>query len=279
MNELIYDVGMHRGEDTAHYLAEGFRVVAVEANPVLCDHARQRFAGQLADGRLTLVEAGVHEAPSTADFWICESNSVWSSFDKSVATRRGSAARKVTVECLPFDSIVRRYGKAHYIKIDIEGHDQLCLDQLPAALSPDYISVEFNHDAAERQFERLHELGYTRFKLICQSLGWANVTDRWLPLLSRPGRSLPLRALRLASHLPQWLKPLVGRRGFARGSSGPIGSRTRGMWRSLEEVMRVAHRLQAVQRSCVRADLGWWFDIHATRAEDHALGSEGRPGD
>ena len=30
--DLIYDVGMHRGEDTAFYLRKGFRVVAVEAD-------------------------------------------------------------------------------------------------------------------------------------------------------------------------------------------------------------------------------------------------------
>ncbi len=27
--DLIYDVGMHDGEDTAYYLARGYRVVAI----------------------------------------------------------------------------------------------------------------------------------------------------------------------------------------------------------------------------------------------------------
>ena len=30
--ELIYDVGMHNGDDTAYYLHRGFRVIAVEAS-------------------------------------------------------------------------------------------------------------------------------------------------------------------------------------------------------------------------------------------------------
>ena len=32
---LIYDVGMSNGDDTAYYLHRGFRVVAIEANPLL----------------------------------------------------------------------------------------------------------------------------------------------------------------------------------------------------------------------------------------------------
>src|SRR5690348_14857053 len=40
---LIYDVGLCDGDDTAFYLAKGFRVVAVEANPALVAAAKQRF--------------------------------------------------------------------------------------------------------------------------------------------------------------------------------------------------------------------------------------------
>ena len=34
---LIYDVGLHLGEDTEYYLKKGFRVIAFEANPELVD--------------------------------------------------------------------------------------------------------------------------------------------------------------------------------------------------------------------------------------------------
>ena len=33
--KLVYDVGVHRGDDTAYYLHKGFRVVGVEANPAM----------------------------------------------------------------------------------------------------------------------------------------------------------------------------------------------------------------------------------------------------
>ena len=44
MSELVFDIGMHNGDDTAYYLSRGYRVLAVEANPSLCASARERFA-------------------------------------------------------------------------------------------------------------------------------------------------------------------------------------------------------------------------------------------
>ena len=38
--KLVYDVGMHRGDDTAYYLHKGYRVVGVQANPAMADHLR-----------------------------------------------------------------------------------------------------------------------------------------------------------------------------------------------------------------------------------------------
>ena len=58
-DSLIYDVGLHKGEDTAFYLAKGFEVVAFEANPALVQSCRERFADAIAAGRLTIVEGAV----------------------------------------------------------------------------------------------------------------------------------------------------------------------------------------------------------------------------
>ena len=39
--KLIFDIGMYDGSDTRYYLNEGFRVLAIEANPVLVKRARE----------------------------------------------------------------------------------------------------------------------------------------------------------------------------------------------------------------------------------------------
>ena len=56
---LIYDLGMNNGDDTDFYLKRGFEVVAVEANPALCQQAEERFAEAIAAGKLTIVKAAI----------------------------------------------------------------------------------------------------------------------------------------------------------------------------------------------------------------------------
>jgi len=51
---LIYDVGMHNGDDTHYYLLKGAKVVGVEANPALHIALRDRFAGAINSGQLHL---------------------------------------------------------------------------------------------------------------------------------------------------------------------------------------------------------------------------------
>jgi SAM-dependent methyltransferase len=51
---LIYDVGLFDGGDTAYYLFRGYNVVAIDANPVMVERARLRFAQEIRDKRLTL---------------------------------------------------------------------------------------------------------------------------------------------------------------------------------------------------------------------------------
>ena len=62
MGEIIYDFGMNEGSDTDYYLAKGFKVVAVEANSMLCSQAERRFAQQIADGRLVLLNVALARA-------------------------------------------------------------------------------------------------------------------------------------------------------------------------------------------------------------------------
>ena len=40
LKKLIFDIGMYDGSDTRYYLNEGFRVLAIEANPILVKRAK-----------------------------------------------------------------------------------------------------------------------------------------------------------------------------------------------------------------------------------------------
>src|SRR5687768_16102344 len=90
IEDLIIDVGLHTGEDTAFYLAKGFRVLAIEANPLLVEQSKQKFANYLAAGRLMLLNVGVGDREEIAPFYVNRAMSEWSSFEKKVGTTRGA---------------------------------------------------------------------------------------------------------------------------------------------------------------------------------------------
>ena len=61
IRSVVFDVGFNDGLDTASFLAQGFRVVAVEANAglVLAFSKKEPFSSALADGRLVLLNVAI----------------------------------------------------------------------------------------------------------------------------------------------------------------------------------------------------------------------------
>ncbi|MEN3974021.1 FkbM family methyltransferase [Emcibacter sp. SYSU 3D8] len=174
-NGLIYDVGAHRGEDSDYYLRLGYRVVAVEANPHLVDWLRTRFRQEIADGSYILIPNAIGERGEQIDFYVNRENSAWGTTNPEWAGRNrllGAESDVVTVDCVRFADILHEHGCPHYLKIDIEGADMRCVEDLAeAAVTPAYISIESSKTswrALLGEFEALSSLGYTRFKVVDQ---------------------------------------------------------------------------------------------------------------
>ncbi len=250
--DLIYDVGVCNGDDSAYYLHKGYRVVGIEASPLLLEPLRRRFGAAIRDGRYQLLAAGIAETAGEAPFWVCEERPEWSSFDRSIASRNGFRHHCVKVRTCRFRWVLETYGTPTYAKIDIEGHDNLCLDDMTPSTAPAFVSVEMI--GAEGQIRQLQALGYTAFKIVSQLT------------LREPN----LATTRLKTRLPAWGQWLIaggesrlrrhradGAWRFPRGSSGPFGEDSPGEWRSAEHALALS---QAV--SGERFD---WFDIHACR--------------
>lgn len=287
MRDLIYDVGMHNGDDTAHYLHRGFRVLAIDANPQACEDAMRRFREEASSGRLTILNAGITAEPGPRDFWICETNSEWNSFDRQIASRNGVPHHSIQVPCLTFAEILERHGVPYYLKVDIEGHDWLCLDALRGRRDlPVYISTEVSR--FEEALRTLIELGYTGYKCISQytflPLQWPPTraqkrAEVWHYLLQR--RSLPLRVFRRA--IGRAGRGWIGRRytctrrhsdwKFPPGSSGPFAEDTLGTWLNAQQVCDV-HRHYRTLFDEGKPGVFWrntpysfWLDLHARRDE------------
>lgn len=172
---LVYDVGAHRGEDSDYYLKLGYRVVAVEANPQLAEWLRERFSREIADGTYTLIANAIGERDEEIVYYVNRRNSAWGTADPDWAARNqlmGADSETITVKCIRFADILRQHGCPHYLKIDIEGADMRCVEDLAGAqAAPTYLSIESSKvswSVLLREFRTLSALGYTRFKVVDQ---------------------------------------------------------------------------------------------------------------
>lgn len=272
--DLIYDVGLHNGSDTAYYLHKGFRVVAIDANPVLTAAAQNRFKGEIADGRLTVLNIGIAETEGTLSFWVNEANDTQSSFDQARAKRYGPC-HEIQVPCIHLSSVMMKHGVPFYMKVDIEGYDHLCVSSLIPSDCPKYISVEVDreHDLVAE----LQKLGYSKFKLINQLTYTSSLpiapNEIGLRLLRKLSKKLPVagritRSAAIASRLERvdfdsFEDQLQYK--FGEGSSGPFGEDTFGDWRKAAEVSsQIAHIQSKLATGQLPAG-SVWFDIHATQ--------------
>lgn len=236
---LIFDIGMHVGQDSDFYLRKGFNVVAVEANPMLAAAGEKRFARELRERQLTLLNIGVGEARGRAEFHVNLELSEWSSFKPATASR-GMPTAAVSVEMVTIADIVRKFGVPYYLKIDIEGLDGAAVRGLSVCpVKPRYLSFE---NGEPHLFELLVGFGYTAFKFINQ----ADVPTQVCPTPAREGRTI--------AHA------------FPYGASGAFGDDAPGDWLSVEAMRDIvgAHAAARAKGDYDAAKQGW-FDLHAKR--------------
>jgi FkbM family methyltransferase len=191
--DLIFDVGLHLGQDTGYYLAKGYRVVAIDAAADLVERASQRFVDAIANGRLTLLHGAITAEPgSTVKFFKNDTLSIWGTVD-SIRAKRVSYGRSVTaveVPAIHLEDVMGAYGVPYFMKVDIEGADTLCLQALSRVAEcerPASLSIESDRDSwdnVQHEFELLTGLGYNRFAVVQQ----ATVEQIQKPIRTLDGR-------------------------------------------------------------------------------------------
>jgi len=274
MPNLIFDIGMHKGEDSQYYLKKGFDVAAFEAHPGLISETKKSFAKFIGDKRLRIIEGAIVPDPGVEFivFYQYADRTKWGTIESGVvqsSAKRAKGVSEIKVPTIDFASILQQTGMPYYMKIDIEGADIHCLEVLKSFdTRPAYLSIEaIEQDIGiqTKQIELLCELGYDRFKAVQQ----ARMHRRVLPALSSEGQSVQHE--------------------FAKGSSGPFGSDLGGEWRSADEILvdyeRIFRRNRRVTQSIfwksalirkpVRRAIEFfacntipgWYDTHARHGE------------
>lgn len=244
-NDLIFDIGANNGDDAAAYLARGFRVIAVEANPILCEDMKNRFATDCKLGRAVILNKAINRhGGGTITLHVNSLDSAQGTAIESYSLRalaRGGEIVNFDVPTISLASLVEKYGEPHYIKIDIEGMDGEAIAGLSPSQAPQFISIERPSSPQNqlRAILTLRRLGYTRFQTVDQSTAASRVHPTSAIALGPSGL--------FGDELPDaWVTD--------------IGAITGNAW--------IAFRAGVVRRIPGLSPLaihGRWFDIHAAK--------------
>lgn len=251
--DLVFDIGMHKGEDTRNYLMQGFRVVSVEANPVLAAANRKKFSKAIAQGRLEILNVGIAGKEGVLTFYRNHRLSEWSSFDKATGTRNNTAYDVVDVNCVTTEMLFAQYGVPFYMKVDIEGFDHYCLSAIDSKYKPRYVSCEAVHLA---WLDVLKDKGYTKFKMIHQGNGFKPIN------LNQEAKKGFAKYLVVKNGLNLRLQKVIPFQ-YPFGSSGPFAEQTIGPWKTYEEVKDLYEGFYQNEKK-TPLNLISWFDFHAT---------------
>ena len=235
MQRIVFDLGMNNGDDTEYYLAKNYRVIAVEANPHLCEEASVRFKSEISNNQLSILNVAIADSTKECIFYINTANDHWSSLDITWAARNGTKAIPYPINGRTLPDLIQKYGVPYFLKIDIEGGDMTVLLQIAAAkLTPPFLSVEDCRFGYE-YLELLHEMGYKRFKLSNQTL-------------------VPTQVDSVIPHQ------------FRMGASGMFGDELAGEWLAYD--IFLDHYAQTVRSRETMLKIGpphVWWDIHCSK--------------
>jgi FkbM family methyltransferase len=251
--QTVFDVGMNNGDDSAYYLSRGCRVIAIEANPLLAELARERFRTEIASGRMVLEAVGIVDRPGKIPFWINEERTVFSSFDRAKAGRDGMKCHPIEVTCVTFDMLLKRYGVPDYLKLDVEGAEPHCLRSLEGFGLPAYISVEAE---SLEYLLLLWNLGYRQFKIVDQMRH-----NSWFPDFTN--ENILSRLAKRGCQYVDRFRNRVTNVSFPRGSSGPFAPDVTGGWQTKEEVAYNWLHLHFGYHNRGTLSSNSWYDFHA----------------
>ena len=229
-NDLIFDIGMHSGVDTDFYLAKGFRVVGVEANPLLVADVKKRLSTAFDKKRLFIENVGIFNLETVLKFYLNKDVDEWSSFDEYLGTRENTKFTTMDIACRRIDYFIGKYGMPYYMKIDVEGIDPLIVRDLSRwDVRPTFISIE---DSGIEALIALYESGVRKFKFINQLA----IRDYKLPTPAIEGRTIEHK--------------------FGVSSSGPFGHELPGEWLTAD--MAFKYYCESVRPPGQPPINGWW---------------------
>lgn len=142
--DLIFDLGLHKGYDAEFYLKKGFRVIGLEAVPELANHCSVKLARW--GSKLTIINKALfHQSDQEVTFYTVPGKYDWGSLDQGIAEKSVETSVAIRVKTITLAWLLDTFGVPRYIKCDMEGGGIIFRQQLlEETRRPRFISVEMN---------------------------------------------------------------------------------------------------------------------------------------
>jgi FkbM family methyltransferase len=222
------------------------------------------FPREVKSKRLILLNHAVSDKDDEDVKFYLSEDPHWNSLDHSLSQRENIGSRGVImVKTKTLPTLMSEFGVPYYCKMDVQGFDSVLLaTMLSREERPTFISVEAECDAkTENQLlenlERLHELGYRKFKLVDQAT---------LHVLKPEEKFYRGETGKASRRIDLWLRKLhtklmPGTRFYGKSTSGPIS------------LLRGLGRLE-FNRRILSIKLGYYFPIGSSGPFGDDLGSD-----
>lgn len=146
MRKFIIDFGANRGQNLEYFFKRADLVIAVEANPILCEYIQNEFANYVTNGQLIVENCAVSEKDSneglafyihkTRDYLSTSTNQELNPNYKKILIKGKSPGAIIQEHTKPADSFL-------YAKFDLEGFDAIALNKMISqGYVSDFISIE-----------------------------------------------------------------------------------------------------------------------------------------
>lgn len=232
--KTIFDLGCNNGQNFEYYFNRADKIIAVEANPILCQELKVNFKEAIEDNSLVLLNAVLVENSINdgvpKPFFVDKNNDLLSSREL-----RKSNSTKQLYHIIPTDILTLIENYVHedddieLIKIDLEGFDLTILsDLIKCQKIPNFITFE-NH--SKLNIQSIIDTGFYRsFKIVegrlVKNMNWTNIFDG-------------------------------EKKNFRNHEAGPFGNDIDGRWMNEKAIKQYIY---------FRGE-GWW-DICASRASE-----------
>ena len=142
-SDIYFDVGANIGNRIYPIRNCGFKIVAIEPNPICVDTLKIIFKN-----KILVEECGLAESEGDNILNVCESNTI-SSFSQKWIEQTTESGRfygynweeKIRVKIKTLDSLINKHGIPKFIKIDVEGYEYNVLCGLNQPI--EFISFEY----------------------------------------------------------------------------------------------------------------------------------------